>query len=49
VLRPPRIKFEVADIKTGALYTVNDVIAELIQAVSLPGSIYENPRVTHKF
>lgn len=43
-----RIEFEVADVKTGSLYTVNDVIAELIQAVSLPGGIYENPRAAYK-
>ena len=37
-LRPPNkgALFEVADINTGALYTVNDVVAELIQPVSLP-------------
>jgi hypothetical protein len=43
-----RIEFEVADVKTGTLYTVNDVIAELLQAVSLPGGIYENSRDTYK-
>lgn len=43
-----RIEFEVANIKTGALFTVNDLIAELIQAVSLPGWIYENPRATYR-
>jgi hypothetical protein len=42
------IEFEVADVKTGTLYTVNDVIAELLQAVSLPGGIYENPRAPYK-
>lgn len=30
-----RIEFEVADVKSGTLYTVNDVVAELLQAVSL--------------
>jgi hypothetical protein len=43
-----RIEFELADEKAGTLYTVNDVVAELIQAVSLPGGIYENPRDTYK-
>lgn len=42
------IEFEVVDAKTGTLYTVHDVTAELLQAVSLPGGIYENPRSTYK-
>lgn len=46
--RAGRIEFEVADVKTGALYTVNDVIAELVQAVTLPGGICENPRAAYK-
>ena len=42
------IEFELADVKTGTLYTVNDIIAELLQAVSLPGGIHESPRATYK-
>ena len=38
------IEFEVADIKTGRLFTVKDLAAELLRAVSLGGVIAEHPR-----